>query len=97
MNRVEIAARVAEAEPLRHTPAGTPVLRLRMAHESEVLEAGSPRLIRMELQAVALGDVARELAQAPIGALIQAVGFLAPLRQGSDRLVFHIQRVAQTH
>ncbi|CDM24970.1 primosomal replication protein N [Castellaniella defragrans] len=97
MNRVEIAARVAEAEPLRHTPAGTPVLRLRMAHESEVLEAGSPRTVRMELQAVALGDVARELAGTPIGALVQAVGFLAPLRQGSDRLVFHIQRIAQAH
>ncbi|MHA3902126.1 primosomal replication protein N [Castellaniella sp. WN] len=97
MNRVEIAARVAEAEPLRHTPAGTPVLRLRMEHESEVLEAGSPRIVRMELQAVALGDVARELAGAPVGALVQAVGFLAPLRQGSDRLVFHIQRIVQAH
>lgn len=97
MNRVEIAARVAEAEPLRHTPAGTPVLRLRMAHESEVLEAGAPRTVRLELQAVALGDVAQELAGTPVGELIQAVGFLAPLRQGSDRLVFHIQRIAQAH
>ena len=97
MNRVEIAARVAEAEPLRHTPAGTPVLRLRMTHESEVLEAGSPRIVRLELQAVALGNVAQELASTPDGVLIQATGFLAPLRQGSDRRVFHIQRIAQTH
>ncbi|MFV0282503.1 MAG: primosomal replication protein N [Castellaniella sp.] len=97
MNRVEIAACVVEAEPLRHTPAGTPVLRLRMAHESEVIEAGAPRKVCMELQAVALGDVARELAGTPIGGRVQAIGFLAPLRQGSDRLVLHIQRIAQAH
>jgi len=97
VNRVEIAARLVETEPLRHTPAGTPVLRLRMAHESEVLEAGSPRTVRLELQAVALGEIAEELAGTPTGALVQATGFLAPLRQGSDRLVFHIQRITQTH
>ena len=95
MNRVELAARVLEAEPLRHTPAGIPVLRLRMEHESEVLEAGLPRKLAFALDAVALGETASSLGQVLPGSRIRAIGFLAPARQGSNRLILHIQQVAQ--
>ncbi|MGB6241947.1 MAG: primosomal replication protein N [Castellaniella sp.] len=97
MNRVELAATLTEIPPLRHTPAGLPVLRLQMVHESEVIEAGLPRQVSMEIKAVALGDVALALAKAPQGSPVQIVGFLAPQRQGSDRLVLHIQQLVQAH
>ena len=97
MNRVELAAHLTEIPPLRHTPAGLPVLQVQMAHESQVLEAGLPRTVSMELKAVALGDVALALAKAPVGSPVQIVGFLAPQRQGSDRLVLHIQQLVQAH
>lgn len=73
------------------------MLQLQMAHESQVLEAGLPRQISMELKAVALGDVALNLAKASVGSQVRIIGFLAPQRQGSDRLVLHIQQLVQAH
>ncbi|MFT0534131.1 primosomal replication protein N [Castellaniella hirudinis] len=95
MNRVELAVRLLEIPPMRHTPAGLPVLRLPLAHESQVIEAGLERRVSMEFKAVALGDVALELAGKPVGSQVRMVGFLAPQRQGSDRLVLHIQQLVQ--
>ncbi|MBV2181804.1 MAG: primosomal replication protein N [Castellaniella sp.] len=97
MNRVELAAHLVEIEPLRHTPAGLPVLRMRMEHESQVLEAGLSRKVTLGLNAVALGDPALALAKSPVGSQVRIVGFLAPQRQGSDRLVLHIQQLVQAH
>ncbi len=96
MNRIELTARVTQTEPLRHTPAGIPVLHLRLEHESEVLEAGLPRRIVVGLHAVALGGTAQAMARVPADSLIQVTGFLAPRRQGSDRLVLHIQQFTQS-
>ncbi len=73
------------------------MLQLQLAHESQVLEAGFPRQISMEFKAVALGDVALTLARTPVGSQVRITGFLAPQRQGSDRLVLHIQQLAQAH
>ncbi len=95
VNRVELTARMNRTEPLRHTPAGIPVLHFLLEHESQVQEAGTSRRITLELPAVALGDLAQSLASADNGASIQATGFLAPQRQGSDRLVLHLQQIAQ--
>ncbi|CAM5778026.1 primosomal replication protein N [Castellaniella caeni] len=97
MNRVELLARLAQAEPLRHTPAGLPVLRMQLEHESEVLEAGLPRAVTLSLKAVALGELAVTLARVQADSEIQVVGFLAPQRQGSDRLVLHIQQLVSAH
>lgn len=71
------------------------MLRLQLAHESQVIEAGLVRKILMEFKAVALGDIALDLAKKPLGSQVQVVGFLAPQRQGSDRLVLHIQQLVQ--
>ncbi len=95
VNRVELTARMNRTEPLRHTPAGIPVLHFMLEHESQVQEAGALRRVTLELQAVALGDLAQSLAETDNGTPIQATGFLAPQRQGSDRLVLHLQQIAQ--
>ncbi|WP_322997336.1 primosomal replication protein N [Castellaniella sp.] len=95
MNRVELAAKLVDIPPMRHTPAGLPVLRLQLAHESQVIEAGLARKISMEFKAIALGDIALALARYTAGSQVQVVGFLAPQRQGSDRLVLHIQQLVQ--
>lgn len=95
MNRVELSVQLIEIPPLRHTPAGLPVVRLRMAHESQLIEAGLERQVSMQFNAVALGDAALTLAKMPVGSQVQVLGFLAPQRQGSDRLVLHIQQIVQ--
>ncbi|MEI2417754.1 primosomal replication protein N [Orrella sp. JC864] len=92
MNRLALSAQVLECGPLRHTPAGVPVLEMQLAHASEVMEAGLPRRVELTLAAVALGDQARMLADTPLGAFLQVEGFLAPVRKSASRVVLHIQQ-----
>ncbi len=86
---------MTEIDALRHTPAGIPILHMRLAHESELIEAGHPRRVELEVPAVALGEMALLLADTPMGCSLQAEGFLAPSRKGSSRLVLHIARASR--
>lgn len=92
MNRFLFSGQVLECEPLRHTPAGLPVLEMTLEHVSEVVEAGLPRRVELTLAAVALGDLARMLAGTPLGSTLQVEGFLAPTRKGSSRVKLHMQQ-----
>jgi primosomal replication protein N len=94
VNQLVLSARIAEAWPLRHTPAGLPAIDLRLEHESEVEEAGSPRQVRMELKAVAFGTGAEALAKQAVGAGFRFTGFLAAPR-GGRHPVLHIQSFQQ--
>jgi len=94
-NRLELIARASQIEPLRHTPAGLPIARAWLEHQGQVNEADVPRQVCFGVQAVALGALAQQLAETTDGTLLQVSGFLAPLRQGSDRLVLHIQQFAE--
>ena len=96
MNRLELSARVLECEPLRHTPAGVPVLEMVLAHESEIVEAGLPRRVELTIGAVALGDLARMLVHTALGTELQVEGFLAPVRKDSVKIKLHMQRVRKT-
>ena len=96
MNRLELVGQVLECEPLRHTPAGVPVLEMVLAHESEVVEAGHPRRVELTVKAVALGDLAAMLAGTQLGTVLHVQGFLAPARKGSNRLQLHMQRAQAT-
>jgi len=95
LNRLELGARVLEIDALRHTPAGIPILHMRLAHESEVSEAGHPRRVELEIPAVALGEMALLLSDAPLGCGMDVEGFLAPSRKGSSRLVLHVTRASR--
>jgi primosomal replication protein N len=96
MNTLDLSARVLECEPLRHTPAGVPVLEMLLAHESEVIEAGLPRRIELTITAVALGDLAQMLAGTALGTTLQVQGFLAAARKDSVKVKLHMQRVRKT-
>jgi primosomal replication protein N len=95
MNETALSARVLEREPLRHTPAGIPVLEMLLEHESEVIEAGHPRRVELTIQAVVVGDLALMLADIQLGAPLQVQGFLAPVRQGAVKLKLHVQRATR--
>ena len=95
MNRIFFRGQVLECEPLRHTPAGLPVLEMVLENVSEVIEAGMPRRVELTLAAVALGDLARMLADTPLGATLDIEGFLAPTRKGSSRVKLHMQQARQ--
>ena len=90
MNRVELTACIAELSPLRYTPAGIPALNFVLEHESEMLETGVARQVRLTLRAVAFGTLAEQSAQLPLGKPCRFAGFLSNVRT-SKGVVFHIQ------
>ncbi len=80
---------------MRYSPAGVPVLDCVLTHTSQVLEAGAVRNVAVQVKAVAVGVVAEQVQQQPLG--LQAVfeGFIASTasnrKANSNRLLFHIQ------
>ncbi|MFA7436892.1 primosomal replication protein N [Castellaniella sp.] len=92
VNQLELVAQASQVEPLRHTPAGTPIAHLRLEHQGEASEAGLSRQVGFGIRAVAVGPLAQQLAAIEPGTLLQVCGFLAPQRQGSDQLVLHVQQ-----
>jgi primosomal replication protein N len=93
-NSLELTACIAEVEPMRYTPAGTPALNCRLEHESQAQEAGGIRTVKMTIKAVAFGADAERLAKQAIGSNWSFRGFLANARQGKS-VVFHIQEFLQ--
>lgn len=89
-NSVVVDGRLSESEPLRHTPAGVPILKAVLSHASEQIEAGGPRKVELDLPVVAVEENARYLAAAPLGARIRAKGFLAAKGRSNRQLVLHI-------
>ncbi|WP_168921998.1 primosomal replication protein N [Polaromonas vacuolata] len=90
MNHVNLSARIAEASPLRYTPAGIPVLNLVIEHESEMMEAGVNRQVKLTVRAVAFGVLAEQARVLELGKLFKFTGFLINART-SKSIVFHIQ------
>jgi primosomal replication protein N len=94
LNQTILSARIAEAAVLRYTPAGLPALDLRLEHESETLEAGSTRQVKVEIKALAFGTDAETLSRQAIGSGFRFTGFLAAPRYGKHP-VLHIQSFQQ--
>ena len=94
MNQTILSARIAEAKPLRYTPAGLPALDLTLEHASELAEAGLQREVKVEIRAVAFGTDAETLARQAIGSALRFSGFLAAPRHGKHPIL-HIQSFQQ--
>ena len=92
-NRLSLSGSIVEVAPMRHTPAGVPVLNFRIGHASEQIEAGLPRKVEVELAAVALGQTATLLAGAKPGEGVKASGFLAAKSAKSKQPVLHVDRI----
>jgi primosomal replication protein N len=93
-NLLELSAGIAEAEPMRYTPAGLPALNCKLEHESQVQEAGGVRTVNLVIKAVAFGSLAERLAKQAVGSQWLFKGFLANARQGKS-VVFHVQDFLQ--
>ncbi|MES2412589.1 MAG: primosomal replication protein N [Pseudomonadota bacterium] len=94
MNQVKLTACIAEASPLRYTPAGIPALNLVLEHESEVEEAGVTRQVKLTVRAVAFGALAETTGRLELGKPQLFTGFLINART-SKSIVFHIQAITQ--
>ena len=85
---------VVSLQPTRYTPAGIPLLSFVLQHASEQIEAGLKRKVECEVNAVALGNNAKQNIQ--LGSAIKAKGFLAKRSAKSTQLVFHIDKLEVT-
>ena len=94
MNRVDLTACIAEASPLRYTPAGIPAANFVLEHESEIVEAGVTRQVKLTVRAVAFGALAEQTGRLTLGTVFRFTGFLINART-SKSVVFHIQAFIQ--
>ena len=78
-------------DAIRYTPAGLPLLSFVLQHTSEQIEAGLKRKVECEVNAVAIGDLAKT--NVHIGDNIKARGFLAKRSAKSTQLVLHIEQL----
>ncbi|WP_281349745.1 primosomal replication protein N [Propionivibrio limicola] len=90
---MELSGTLIERKALRFTPAGVPVTECVLEHQSEQVEAGSPRRVACHVQAIALGDAANWLQGAAPGVVLNVTGFLASRSQNSKQLRVHITTI----
>lgn len=92
MNTLALNGVIVGLEPLRYTPAGLPLLSFVLQHASEQSEAGLKRKVECEVNAVVLGNLARELAKQHIalGMAVNVQGFLAKRSAKSTQLIMHV-------
>ena len=92
-NLLTLSAQLSEIQPLRKTPAGIAVIHCQLAHVSSQTEAEIVREVRLELQAIAIGELAQIIAVATPGCQIHASGFLAAKSHRSHTPVFHLNHI----
>ena len=89
-NRISLSGIVVEREALRHTPAGIPILSFRIEHASTQVENSVPRQVEVEIDAMAVGELAQQMNQLRNGQKVGVQGFLAKRSRQSSRIILHI-------
>jgi primosomal replication protein N len=92
-NRVGLSGKVIEISALRHTPAGLPVLALKVGHVSEQIEAGAKRQVQCEVPVIAIGEPVKTAAGLKIGDMISVTGFLSRRGLNSPQLTLHVNHI----
>ena len=95
VNAVALSGELVDIEPLRHTPAGIPLVGFRLAHKSQQLEAGYKRQVGCEMNGMAIGEVAVAMSRMKQGHNVSVEGFLNRKNRMSTQLVLHVTK-AQT-
>ena len=89
-NTVRLSATLAAIDPLRHTPAGLPVVDFTLSHASAQTEAGTQRQVEFDMPAKATGDLAARIAKARQGSQVEVQGFLNRKHRMSRQVVLHV-------
>jgi primosomal replication protein N len=90
INAVALNGELAAIEPLRHTPAGIPLINFKLAHKSRQVEAGFKRQVECEMNGVAMGEVALAMARLAAGEEVHLSGFLNRKNRMSTQLILHV-------
>ena len=95
MNQLQLSGVVVQVQSLRYTPAGIPVVNIVLEHESQIVEMDTPRLVKLQLRAMAFGAQAEVLSRQGLDSACMFHGFLTNARNGKG-VVFHIQDFSKT-
>jgi primosomal replication protein N len=90
VNSVTLDARLKSRDALRFTPAGIAALDFELAHESTQVEDGDERRVACEIAGIAMGPVARKLAEVAPGAQLRCRGFLARRYRTGITVALHV-------
>lgn len=92
-NSVRLSAILATLDPLRHTPAGIPVIEFRLTHASQQLEAGHQRQVEFEMACKAAGELAGRVAGMHAGDPMTVEGFLNRRHHKSQQVILHVTNI----
>ncbi|MCW8971823.1 MAG: primosomal replication protein N [Gammaproteobacteria bacterium] len=95
-NRLQIAGVVGNSPETRYSPAGIPIARFTLRHQSQQSEAGMQRQVLCNIGVVASGEALLQIVQQlQTGEGVRVIGFLARAnnRQGENRLILHADSI----
>ena len=91
-NTVTLTAIIRYLSDIRYTPAGLPVLQMKLEHASEQIECGQKRIVKCEISAKLMGPQALDW-QYGLESSVKVKGFLACRSFKNPNLVLHIQHI----
>ena len=95
-NQLVLAGTVISEIKSRNTPAGIPVTRFTLEHESLQSEAGNDRKVKCRIAVTALGEqVHKDIQGINRNAMIRVDGFISyeSSQQMETRLILHAQQI----
>lgn len=95
-NRLLIAGTLIKEPEIRISPAGIPIARFILKHESRQIEADMQRQVACTIGVVASGEgLKRVVEQLGIGSRVRISGFInqAGYRSQENRLVLHAEQI----
>lgn len=92
LNAVALSGELVVIEPMRHTPAGIPLVNFRLRHRSQQTEAGYRRQAECEIGGVAVGEQATMMSHMHQGDTVSLEGFLNRKNRMSRELMLHVTK-----
>ncbi|WP_114689410.1 primosomal replication protein N [Polynucleobacter necessarius] len=93
MNHFTLTAILVSKDAIRFTPAGIPVMHCQLEHSGHANEVGVARKIQMNVEAITIGPIQKDLERMDLGAEAVFEGFLASKTLRNQSLVFHITHI----
>ena len=90
-NRLVLGGKIVNLEPLRYSPAGVPIARATLKHQSKQ----SGQLMQCELTVAAQGENAQKLAGLKPGSQVKATGSITRAGTNSRYLLMWIEQLIE--
>lgn len=90
MNSTVLDGKIVSRDTLRVTPGGVATLNLILSHQSTQTENGQAVTVEVEMNAVAYGDLAKQMDSLNVNDAVSLKGFLSRKSRYSQFPILHI-------